>query len=64
MLLPGGKLFVTAGKEGTLKVWEVETAKEVGSLAIAAPIGVASDTAGTRVYTSGADGRLHAFGCK
>jgi hypothetical protein len=63
VLLPGGALFVTAGSEGTLRVWEADTAKLVATLPIAAPIGVAADTAGTRLYTSGADGRLHAFGC-
>jgi hypothetical protein len=64
VLLPGGALFVTAGSEGTLRVWEAQTAKLVAMLPIAAPIGIAADTAGTRLYTSGADGRLHAFGCE
>jgi WD40 repeat protein len=63
VLLPGGALFVTAGSEGTLRVWNADTAKLVATLPIAAPIGVAADTAGTRLYTSGVDGRLHAFGC-
>jgi WD40 repeat protein len=63
VMLPGGKLFVTAGKEGTLRVWDVETAKSVSTVSIAAPIGIAADSAGTRLFTSGADGRLHAFGC-
>jgi WD40 repeat protein len=64
VMLPGGALFVTAGSEGTLRVWNVETAKLVTTLSIPAPIGIAADTAGTRLYTSGADGRLHAFGCE
>ena len=64
VLLPGAALFVTAGSEGTLRVWNAETAAAVATLTIAAPIGVAADTAGTRLYTSGADGRLHAFGCE
>ena len=65
VLLPGAALFVTAGSEGTLRVWNAETAAAVGgALTIPAPIGIAADTAGTRLYTSGADGRLHAFGCQ
>jgi WD40 repeat protein len=63
VMLPGGALFVTAGSEGTLKVWDADKATLVATLTIAPPIGVATDTAGTRLYTSGADGRLHAFGC-
>jgi WD40 repeat protein len=63
VMLPGGALFVTAGSEGTLRVWDVDKASPVAMLSIAAPIGVATDTAGTRLYTSGPDGRLHAFGC-
>ena len=63
VLLPGGALFVTAGSEGTLRVWNAETAAHVATLQIAAPIGLAADTDGTRLFTSGADGRLHAFGC-
>ena len=64
VLLPGGTLFVTAGSEGTLRVWDAETAQPVSMLSIAAPIGIAADTAGTRLFTSGVDGRLHAFGCE
>lgn len=64
LVLPGGTLFVTAGSEGTLRVWNAKTAALVATLPIAAPIGVAADTAGTRLYTSGPDGRLHAYGCK
>jgi hypothetical protein len=63
VVLPGGALFVTAGSEGTLRVWSAESAAPVAMLTIAAPIGVAADTAGTRLFTSGPDGRLHAFGC-
>jgi hypothetical protein len=55
---------VTAGSEGTLRVWNADTAKLVATLPIAAPIGIAADNAGTRLFTSGADGRLHAFGCE
>lgn len=64
LVLPGGVLVVTAGSEGTLRVWNAQTAALVTTLPIAAPIGIAADTAGTRLYTSGADGRLHAYGCK
>jgi WD40 repeat protein len=64
VVLPGAALFVTAGSEGTLRVWNADTAKLVATLPIAAPIGIAADTAGTRLFTSGADGRLHAFGCE
>ncbi len=64
VLLPGGKLFVTAGSEGTLRVWDAGTAQPVSTLSIPAPIGIAADTAGTRLFTSGVDGRLHAFGCE
>lgn len=63
VMLPGAALFVTAGSEGTLRVWNAETAALVATLPIAAPIGIAADTDGTRLFTSGADGRLHAFGC-
>lgn len=63
VLLPGGALFVTAGSEGTLRVWSAETAESVTTLSVAEPIGLASDTDGTRLFTSGADGKLHAFGC-
>ncbi len=63
VLLTGGTLFVTAGSEGTLRVWNAETAALLATLSIAAPSGIAADTAGTRLYTSGPDGLLHAFGC-
>ena len=55
---------MTAGHEGALRVWNAKTAEQVGELAIPAPIGVAANSDGTRLYTSGADGRLHAFGCE
>jgi hypothetical protein len=63
VLLPGAALFVTAGSEGTLRVWNAKTAAHVTTLQIAAPIGLTADTDGTRLFTSGADGKLHAFGC-
>ena len=63
VVLPGAALIVTAGSEGTLRVWSAESAAPIATLAIAPPIGIAADTAGTRLFTSGADGRLHAFGC-
>jgi WD40 repeat protein len=64
VLLPGGALFATAGEEGTLRVWRTATAELVHSLPIAAPAGLAADRDGTRLFTSGPDGRLHAFGCR
>jgi cytochrome c len=63
VVLPGAALIVTAGSEGTLRVWSAESAAPIATLSIAPPIGIAADTAGTRLFTSGADGRLHAFGC-
>lgn len=62
-VLPGGELFATAGSEGTLKIWRTATAELVSSLTIPAAAGIARDPVGTRLFTSGADGRLHAFGC-
>jgi len=62
-LLPGNALVATAGSEGTLQLWKADTAEHVATLVIPAPIGIARDAAGTRLYTSGVDGRLHAFGC-
>lgn len=62
-MLPGGALFATAGAEGTVKLWKTASAELVTTLQIPTPIGIASDSAGTRLYTSGPDGRLHAFGC-
>ena len=64
VLLPGGALFATAGSEGTLKLWKAATAELVTTLPIATPVGLAADTDGTRLFTSGPDGRLHAFGCE
>jgi WD40 repeat protein len=64
VVLPGGAVFITAGNDGTLRAWKTEGAEAAGSLAVASPIGVAVDTAGTRLFTSGDDGRLHAFGCE
>jgi len=62
-MLPGGAMFATAGSEGTIKLWKTATAELVTTLQVPTPIGIASDTGGTRLYTSGPDGRLHAFGC-
>lgn len=64
VLLPGRSLFVTAGTEGTLRVWNTETLELLAQLQIAEAIGIAADTDGTRLFTSGPDGRLHAFGCE
>jgi WD40 repeat protein len=61
---PGGEFFVTAGKEGTLRLWETATAKEVAMTPIPAAVGLGMDEAGARIFTSGPDGLLHAFTCK
>jgi hypothetical protein len=63
-MLPGGALFATAGSDGSLRIWKSGTAEQVAKLAIPPAIGIARDATGTRLYTSGADGRLHAYGCK
>ncbi|HTR55247.1 MAG TPA: hypothetical protein VMJ10_31410 [Kofleriaceae bacterium] len=60
----GDELFATAGSEGTLRVWRSDTAEQVGSLPIASAIGLAIDGTGSQLFTSGADGLLHAFGCR
>lgn len=64
VLLPGRSLFVTAGTEGTLRVWNTETLAPLVELPIAEAIGIAAATDGTRLFTSGPDGRLHAYGCE
>lgn len=63
-LLPGADVFVTAGKDGTLRAWSAVTAEPLGMLPIAAPIGLGIDAKGERLFTSGPDGNLRAFGCQ
>jgi hypothetical protein len=60
----GTKLFATSGSEGSLQVWNAATGEHVASLAIPAAVGVALDGSGQHLFTSGADGLLHAFTCK
>lgn len=62
-LLRGGELFATAGAEGALHLWRVATAEHVAELASAPAIGIATDAAGDRLFTSGDDGMLRAFRC-
>lgn len=62
-VLRGGELFATAGVDGVLHLWRVATGEHVAELAIAPAIGVATDAAGDRLFTSGDDGMLRAFRC-
>jgi WD40 repeat protein len=64
VILPGGKLFATSGREGALKLWTIATAELVATLPIPSAVGIARDPDGTRLFTSGNDGRLHAHGCR
>ena len=60
-LLPGG-LVLTAGSEGTLRVWSDQGAPLL-SADVPAPAGVAVDPTGTLVTLSGADGVLRLYAC-
>jgi WD40 repeat protein len=64
VLFPSGDLFATAGRDGSLRIWKTATAENVARLTIPIPIGVGIDAAGDRLFTSGADGLLHAFACQ
>jgi WD40 repeat protein len=63
-VLPGGELFVTAGTEGSLRVWRTSTAELVTSLPIPPAAGLVRDPEGTRLFTAGPDGHVRAFGCR
>ncbi len=60
----GRDLFVTAGREGTLRVWDAVTVEPRGSLAIPPPVSVVLGGDGELLFTSGSDGKLHAFDCE
>jgi WD40 repeat protein len=63
LLLAGNALFVTVGKEGTLRTWSANTGEALGTLSIPEPVGVGIDARGERMFTAGPDGNLRAFGC-
>lgn len=63
-LLPGGELFATAGREGTVKLWKLATAELVDSVAVPSPIDIAIDGDGAQVFTAGSDGFVRVLGCR
>lgn len=63
-LLSGKAYFVSAGDEGTLRVFDVAAAHEAKSLTIAKPIGIGADRNGENLYTAGPDGNLHVWLCQ
>ncbi|MDB4954915.1 MAG: hypothetical protein JWO36_2484 [Myxococcales bacterium] len=63
-ILPGGELFATAGRDGSLRLWKTATAEIIATLMIPVPVGVGTDQSGQHLFTSGADGLLHAFSCQ
>lgn len=60
--LPGG-LFATAGREGTVRIWNLETAAPLASATVSSPIDLVSDGDAT-LYTSGPDGYVRALACR
>ena len=54
---------VTAGREGTLRLWST-AGESIATLTIPEPVGIGRDAAGATLFTSGPDGMLRAFGCK
>jgi WD40 repeat protein len=62
--LSGKELFATAGSEGTVQLWDATTGAHVTTVAVAAPIGLGVDAPGDKLYTTGPDGQLRAFGCR
>jgi WD40 repeat protein len=62
-LTPGERYFVTAGAEGTLRVFDAETAAAVGQLERAGLAGLASDAVSGQLVSGGADGKIRLFGC-
>jgi hypothetical protein len=62
-LLPGGDLFATVGVDGGLQLWRTSTAARVATIAAPGAVGLGVDRDGKHLFTSGADGLLHAFAC-
>jgi len=61
-LVPGADLFVTAGAEGTLRLWDAGGAALL-TLEVPAPVSVAVDPSGALITAAGADGVLRLYGC-
>jgi WD40 repeat protein len=61
---PGGELFVTAGTEGTVRLWDTATRAELASAPIPAPAAMALDAAGERIVVATADGHVLALSCR
>jgi WD40 repeat protein len=62
-LLPGGDLFATVGGDGGLQLWRTSNADRVATIASPSAVGIGVDPDGKHLFTSGADGLLHAFAC-
>jgi WD40 repeat protein len=62
-LVAGAGLFVTAGSEGTLRFWDLNTVAALLTLDVPAPVSVAVDPAGVLITAAGADGVLRLYGC-
>jgi hypothetical protein len=63
-LLPGGDLFATVGVDGGLQLWRTSTAERVATIDAPGAVGIGVDRSGEHLFTSGADGLLHAFACR
>jgi hypothetical protein len=62
-LVAGAGLFVTAGSEGTLRFWDLNTVAALLTLDVPAPVSVDVDPAGVLITAAGADGVLRLYGC-
>jgi WD40 repeat protein len=62
-LLSGNELFATAGRDGDVALWKTDTAERVATVTAPAAVGIGVDQSGEHLFTSGADGLLHAFAC-
>lgn len=62
--LVGRDVFATVTREGTLQLWSATTTEPLAAVTVPAPVGLAVDEQGSTLFTSGADGELHAFGCR
>jgi WD40 repeat protein len=63
-LLPGNELFATVGRDGNVALWKTATAENVATIVAPAGVGIGADQNGEHLFTSGADGLLHAFACQ
>lgn len=62
-LLSGNELFATVGSGGDVQLWKTATAEHVATIPAPAAVGIGADANGEHLFTSGADGLLHAFAC-